>query len=379
MWVPRQLNLAEITKEKSVFLFGPRQTGKSLLIRRTLGDAIVYDLLDSRTLLPLTQRPSMLREQVHDPNVLVVIDEIQRLPTLLDEVHLLIEERGIRFLLTGSSARKLRRGGVNLLGGRARSRTLHSLSWVELGDRFDLRQAMNRGLIPSIYLSGSPYEDLAAYVGDYLQTEIAAEGLTRNVPAFSRVLEEAARYHAGFTNFTQISTHAHVPVSTVREYFHILEDTLVARLVPALRTKRRPALTSPKFYFFDFAVANQLLHRKGVHPRSPEFGATFESFIHQELTCYLAYRHPTGSLHHWRSRSGFEVDFILDEEVAIEVKAREQVGRKDLRGLIALGEEGVVRRQVVVAMEPRPRRVDGIDILPWARFLEELWQGGFQR
>jgi predicted AAA+ superfamily ATPase len=323
-FVERFLYPSKITAKRSCFLFGPRQTGKSTLIRNTLPGAIVYNLLDSKTFFPLSRQPSLLRQQV-ERGSLVVIDEIQKLPGLLDEVHLLIEERGVRFLLTGSSARKLRRGGVNLLGGRARSRILHPLSWGELRDRFDLRRGLSRGLLPSIYFSDAPYEDLDAYVGDYLQQEISAEGATRNVPAFGRVLQEAARYHGGLINYAKVSQQAHVPASTVREYFQILKDTLIVHELPAYRaTKKRDALSTAKLYFFDLGVANRLLGRRNLSPRSPEFGFAFETFIFHELRAFLDYRHPTAALHHWRSRSGFEVDFIIDEAVAVEVKAKQR-------------------------------------------------------
>ncbi len=376
-YIPRSLDLVEITKEKSIFLLGPRQTGKSTLVRETLPEARVYNLLHGPTFLPLSQRPGYLVEQVHDPRQIVVIDEIQKLPSLLDDVHLLIEERNIRFVLTGSSARKLRRGGVNLLGGRARSHHLHPLSWVELGARFDLRRALSRGLLPSIYTSNAPYQDLSAYVGDYLRQEIAAEGLTRNVPAFSRVLEQAARCHGGFANYTAISQHAHVPANTVREYFQILRDTLLCHEVPALKTKKREALSRPKFFLFDIGVANYLLDRRGLRPRSPEFGFAFEALIFHELRTYIDYKHPGGRLRHWRSRSGFGVDFVFGQTTAIEVKAKEHVADRELRGLRALAEEEMLDRHIVVSMEATPRRIDNhIEVLPWQTFLQELWSGG---
>jgi predicted AAA+ superfamily ATPase len=336
----------------------------------------VLNLLDSRVFLPLSRDPAFLRQQITDPARLVVIDEIQKLPALLDEVHLLIEERGIRFLLTGSSARKLRRGGVNLLGGRARSYTLHPFCRRELGERFDLRKALSRGTIPSIYLTDTPFEDLAAYVGTYLQQEIAAEGLTRNVPAFSRVLEAAARYHGGVVNYEAISQETHTAASTVREYFQILADTLVARDLPAFtESRRREPLRSSKLFFFDVGVANFLLDRRGLRPRSPEFGFAFESFVFQELCAYADYERSDLRLQHWRSRSGFEVDFVIQERVALEIKAKDHVADRDLRGLRALLEEGMIRRAIVACMEERPRRVDAIEILPWELVLDELWGG----
>ncbi|MBW2732079.1 MAG: ATP-binding protein [Deltaproteobacteria bacterium] len=374
-YIPRWLELESITSAKSLFLFGPRQTGKTSLLQHTLSGARFLSLLDSDLFLSLSQRPSALRELVQPHDTLVVIDEIQKLPLLLDEVHLMIESRGTRFLLTGSSARKLRRGGVNLLGGRARSRTLHPLVQAELGERFELQRALNVGLVPSIYLSERPLEDLRAYATDYLREEIAAEGLTRNVPAFSRFLEVAALCNGQMINYSSIASDAQVPVSTVREYFQILEDTLLARRLPAWqRSKTRKAVVTPKFYFFDVGVARYLQHRRGLQARSPEFGEAFEAYLFHELSTYQDYTAGEG-LCYWRSKSGFEVDFILGEKTAIEVKAKDPVGQRDLRGLEALREEKQLERYIMVALEKHPRRVGEIDILPWDHFLKQLWAG----
>ncbi len=374
-YVPRWLDVSTLVAAKSLFLFGPRQTGKTSLLRKTLPDARFLSLLDSDLYLSLSRRPATLRELVLPGDRLVIIDEIQKLPVLLDEVHGMIEEREIPFLLTGSSARKLRRGGVNLLGGRARSRTLHPFVYAELGDRFDLLRALDVGLIPSIYLSDDPYDDLRAYAGDYLREEVAAEGLTRNVPAFSRFLEIAALSNAQLINYSAIASDAQVPMSTVREYFQILEDTLVARRLPAWRrsTKRKAIVTS-KFYFFDVGVARFLQQRRGLRRRSPEFGEAFEAYLFHELSSYHDYAGVEG-LAYWRSRSGFEVDFILGDAVGIEVKAKEHVGKRDLRGLEALSEERCLDRYIVVSLETYPRRVGNIEVVPWARFLDQLWAG----
>lgn len=307
----------------------------------------------------------------------MVLDEIQKLPALLDEVHRLIEQRNIRFVLTGSSARKLRRGGVNLLGGRAPHRTLHPLVFRELGADFVLDRALDRGLVPSIYFSDSPGDDLRAYVGTYLKEEIAAEALTRNVPAFSRFLEVAALCHGTMLNFSQVASDAQVPLSTVREYFQILEDTLVGRTLPAwTATRRRKAIGTAKHYFFDIGVARHLQHRAGLHRRSPEFGEAFESYILHEITTYLDYTEPV-PLAYWRSTSNFEVDFVLGDVTAIEVKAKDSVSDRDLRGLKALREEALLKHYVVVSLETRPRIVDGIRILPWQDLLGRLWDGAF--
>ena len=374
-YVPRALDIAGLSRRKSLFLFGPRQTGKTALIHRALPSAKVYDLLDGDVFRTLSHRPARLGEELERGDRLVVVDEIQKLPELLDEVHRLIEQRSIHFVLTGSSARKLRRGGVNLLGGRAPTRTLHPFIYRELGDEFVLERALDRGLLPSIYFSTDPRADLGAYVGAYLREEIAAEALTRNVPAFSRFLEVAALCHGTMLNFSQIASDAQTPISTVREYFHILEDTLVARLVPAwTRTRTRKAIGTAKYYFFDCGVVRRLQHRTGLARRSPEFGEAFESYIFHELSTYIDYT-GAGPLAYWRSTSNFEVDFVLAGTTAIEVKSKDPVGERDLRGIRALKEEALLKNYIVVSLEPRPRTVEGIRILPWKDFLERLWDG----
>src|SRR5437764_14654329 len=223
--VERLPDLKEWLAKKSHFLFGPRQTGKTFWIRRTLPDARIYDLLDSSVYLALCQRPGRLAEELSPRDQLGVVDEVQRLPELLNEVHRLIEERGVRFLLTGSSARKLRRGGINLLGGRARTRYLHPLTCRELGAHFDLARAIERGLLPSIYFSDDPRADLEAYTGTYLQQEVVAEGATRNVPAFSRFLRVAALCNATLVNFTNVASDAQVPRTTAYDYFETHTDS----------------------------------------------------------------------------------------------------------------------------------------------------------
>lgn len=376
-YLSRQLDIRSRTATRSCFLFGPRQTGKSTLIRHELPDARVYNLLDSQTYLALSQRPFRLREELVGNQRLVVIDEVQKLPSLLDEIHLLIEEQGQRFLLTGSSARKLRRGGVNLLGGRARTLTLHPFVAAELED-LDLVRALNWGLLPPIYLSDEPDEDLAAYAGTYLRQEVAAEGLARSIPAFSRFLEVAALGNGTLINATAIANDAQVPRTTIQEYIRVLEDTLLASLLPAWRrsTKRR-AITTSKLYFFDPGVVRFLRNQGPIQPRSPAFGDAFETFLHHELRAWRDYTTPTTSLAYWRSASGYEVDFVVGDRLAVEVKGKETVRERDLRGLRALREEGILSDFVLVCLEPRPRRVDGIDILPWREFLTRLWEGAF--
>jgi predicted AAA+ superfamily ATPase len=374
--VPRALDLARLLAAKSHFLLGPRQTGKSHLLRRTLPDVRVYDLLDTPTFLALSQDPSRIEQELRSRDRVIAIDEIQRLPELLNEVHRLIESRGVRFLLTGSSARKLRRGGVNLLGGRARTKVLHPLTWAELGAHFDLHRALTHGLLPSIYFSDDPRADLEAYAGTYLQQEIVAEGATRNVPAFSRFLRVAAFCNGTMVNFTQIASDAQVPRTTVHEYFQILQDTLVLRELPAWkRTKKRKPIATSKYYFFDVGVVTALQGRH-LSARTPEYGEAFETYVLHELFAYRDYGKGQ-PLSYWRSTSGFEVDAILADETAIEIKAKTNVTAQDLKGLRALQEERLVRKLVCVCLEPRPRRVGDIEVLPLSDFLQALGGGLF--
>lgn len=380
VFVPRQLDLLKTTAKKSCFLFGPRQTGKSMLIRETLPRGTpIYDLLDHKVWLELNADPTRMRQQLEARDVrgaLVVVDEVQKLPALLEEVHLLIERRGLRFLLTGSSARKLRRSGVNLLGGRARSRQLHPFSWSELGGAFDLRRALSYGLLPSIYSSDDPAEDLRAYVGSYLREEIAAEGLTRNVPAFSRFLEVAAACSGRMMNKTEVASDAMVPRSTVVEYFGILEDTLVGREVKAFRkSERRKAIETSKFYLFDIGVVRALLGAPPLAPKTKEYGDALEHFVFHELATYVDALRPDLELSYWRSTSGFEVDFVLGDATAIEVKATAHAAARDLKGLGALAEERLLRNHVLVCQERVPRKVGDVLVLPLQDFLERLWSG----
>jgi predicted AAA+ superfamily ATPase len=374
MGILRSVDLEAATRTRSLFLFGPRQTGKSTLIRQQLGAAKSINLLESDTRLTLERSPHRLREWCSTPGELVVIDEVQKLPQLLDEVQLLIEQNQNRFVLTGSSARKLRSGGVNLLGGRARSLHFHPLSIHELGDRFDLDRAMHHGLLPSIYLGDEPDLDLRAYVGAYLQEEIAHEALTRNVPAFARFLEVAALCSGQQINYSNIASDAQVARSTAQEYFQILRDTLLGWDLPAWqRSKKRKPVATAKFQLFDHGVVRSLRGTGRVQPQSPEYGHAFESWIGHELKTWCDYRGKGAELAFWRSRTNHEVDFVLGNEVAVEAKSSANITDRHLHGIAALQEEGLLRRYIVVCQEPRLRVVSGIEVLPWREFMDELW------
>lgn len=372
-YIERIINLNALLEKKSHFLLGPRQTGKSSLIAHSLRGIRVYDLLDTTVYLSLSQNPGRISEELLREDRLLVIDEIQRLPVLLNEVHRLIETRGIRFLLTGSSARKLRRGGVNLLGGRARTKHLHPLTFRELGGHFNLLRALERGLLPSVYFSDDPHADLQAYAGYYLQQEIVAEGATRNVPAFSRFLKVAALCNGTIVNFTNVANDAQVARTTVYEYFEILKDTLIIHELPPWRKslKRKP-LSSSKYYFFDGGVVTSLQGRQKLQPGTSEFGQALETYLFHELVSYRDYI--SGEpLTYWRSTSGFEVDFIIGDHTAVEVKAKKNVSLQDVKSLRALAEEKKLKRYLCVSLENRTRQLEGITVLPIQEFLSMLW------
>ena len=372
MYIERNLDIRAILDKKSVFLFGPRQSGKSSLIRQTLPDVYFFDLLKSDTFLRLSQNPQYI-EQVCTVKKPIVIDEIQKLPGLLDEVHRLIEERNFRFLLTGSSARKLRREGVNLLGGRARVRRLHPFSASELKSDFDLDRAVNFGMIPSVWFSDEPEEDLADYIDEYLRQEIIAEGATRNLPAFSRFLEVAALSNGEQIDYSSISRDAQVPRSTVQEYFRILRETLLADEVPVWkRGVKRRTVETDKFYLFDSGVARRLSRRAPVVPGTPEYGHLLETLVHHELRSYLDLRVRDGRLSYWRTPAGTEVDFVVGN-AAIEVKGTANVTKSDLRGLKAIAEEGEFAHRIVVCRESDARILEGVDVLPYGEFISRLW------
>lgn len=380
LYICRKTGLYEILAEKSVLLIGPRQTGKTRLIKETLKQGIAfYNLLDAEIFFRLSNDLTLMRKQLaaHPPaSRIVVIDEVQRLPELLDEVHLLIEQEGFRFLLTGSSARKLKEKGVNLLGGRARIARLNPLSYVELGPKlFDLRKALNRGLIPSIYLSTNPRADLGAYIGTYLENEIAREASVRNLPAFARFLTTAASCNGQVINYSAIASDAQVSRKVVMEYFQILFDTLLATEVPAWKksVKRKPIETS-KFYFFDTGIVRTILDLPPTKEKSKDFGDFFEAYIYHELKTYRDCRRPQASINYWRTTSGFKVDFVLGNQVAIEVKAKEIVGERDLAGIRACEQEKMLSKYIIVSLEKKARLIDDtFSILPFEEFLRALW------
>jgi predicted AAA+ superfamily ATPase len=367
---------------QSAFLWGPRKTGKSTYLRSAFPDSLTFDLLRTDLLLELASRPALLRERLlaAPPESLrspVILDEVQKVPPLLDEVHWLIENRGLRFILCGSSARKLKRGGVNLLGGRAWRYEMHPLTSLEVED-LDLLQALNRGLVPAHYLDREYGRSLRAYVVDYLKEEVFDEGLTRNVAAFSRFFEAMGYSHGDLTNYASIARDCGVDAKTVKEYYQILVDTLLGTFVEPWkkRQERQVIGKASKFYLFDVGVAGALTGRRIREERGEAFGRALEHLVLMEILAHRSYRELDHGIHFWRTKSGLEVDFVLgDGEVAVEVKGTSRADPSDLRSLRAFVGDNRPRRALLVCNEPAPRVVDGLEVLPWREFLARLWAG----
>jgi predicted AAA+ superfamily ATPase len=375
----RILNLSELLKKKSFFLFGPRATGKTTLIEESLPNAQVIDLLHSKTYSTLVRNPSALAEIITDPKKIVVIDEVQKIPELLDEVQRLIRKHRITFLLTGSSARKLKHGAANLLGGRAREARLFPLVSAEIG-RVDLERILNHGGIPDIYDSDEPDEDLAAYVDTYLREEIKAEAVTRQISAFVEFLDACALSNGQEINYESFASDLQISASTLKNYFQILEDTLIGfRLKGFTETKKRKATVRAKHYLFDLGVTRHLSRQGVINPGSKAFGDALEHFIILETRAYLSYTRQRVEQRYWRSTSQFEVDLLIGRSRAIEIKATEHPSDKHLKGLRALMEEGIFKYYCLVCLTHH-RRVteDGIVILNWRDFLQEMWRGAWQ-
>jgi len=363
----------------SCFLWGPRQVGKTTLLNTLFPNTLTFNLLDPRLYEEFILNPSLLEERVlatPQKGLPVIIDEVQKIPRLLDVVQDMITKHGTQFILSGSSARKLKRGAGNLLGGRAIRHELFPLVYKEVPD-FDLLRALNHGLLPHHYLHDSPRDLLHAYVGDYLKEEIFAEALTRNLQAFSKFLEAAAFSNGEQVNFTNIASECGVYSSTVRNYFEILEDTLIGHFLPVFQKRpKRRVVKSPKFYFFDVGIVNFLRKRGTIEFGSETFGNAFEHFIYQEILAYSHYSRLHYPMAFWRTSSQIEIDFILgDHEVAIEVKGTKLAQSKHLKGLKAFRDEYTIRKSILVSLDDSPRLTEGIHVLPWKTFLEQLWSG----
>lgn len=376
MDIKKRLLGIKLPKGRSAFLWGPRKAGKSHWIKQHMPDAILIDFLKTDVFADYISRPSLLRERYANMDKCIVIDEVQMVPDILNEVHWLIENKGISFLLTGSSPRKLRKKHANLLGGRAWRFTMAPLCYPEIKN-FDIDKVMVSGLLPAHLLSDNPKQDLRAYVADYLKEEIAAEAAVQNIPAFSEFLRIAAISSGDLLNYTNMARETGVSAKVIRSYFQILEDTLLGfRLQPWRKTADRRLIDTEKFYLFDVGVAHYLAGRVPVR-QTPEYGKAFEHFILMELKAYQAYRNPELMLHYWRTSVGAEVDFILgDMDVAIEVKSSQRVHETDSKNLMVLAQSYSIRKRLLISFETEPKTLNnGVECLPWQLFLEKLWNG----
>lgn len=369
----------------SVFLFGARQTGKTTLLLSLFPDSHFYDLLENDTYERLRRNPSLLRQELQDcpRGEIVIIDEIQLIPELLNEVHWLITRQDLHFILSGSSARKLKRKGVNSLGGRALRNVLYPLVSAEIPD-FDIVKAVNRGMLPTHYLAPNDQllrKRLQAYISVYLKEEIAAEALVRRLPSFTKFMEVAALTNGEMINYRNVAQDCGVDAKTVKEYFNILEQTLIGYQVPAFsRTVKRKINQAPRFYYFDVALPNYLLHRPNLQPGNDEFGHAFEHLLIQEIIAYLGYNNIENALSYWHTYSGYEVDTVLgDAQVAIEFKSSTEVKSRHLRGLKAFKEEHPDARLIIVSLDIQCRIFNNVEVMPATHFLQQLWQGNIYK
>ena len=372
----------DLPPRQSAFLWGPRKTGKSTFLKEKFPHSLVYDFLQTDLFLDFSKNPSLLREQLlaKDADALsnpVILDEVQKIPQILDEVHWLLENKNMRFILCGSSARKLKRGKANLLGGRAWRYEMFPFVTAELENR-NLLRILNRGMVPDHYLQEGYKKALRAYTQDYLKEEIFAEGLTRNIPAFSRFFDAMGYSHGELTNYLNIARDCGVDSKTVKEYYQILVDTLLGTMIePFKRRQSRQVISrAAKFYLFDVGVAGAITKRRIEEEKGELFGKAFEHFIFMEIAAHNSYNDLDYEINFWRTKSGLEVDFVLGGgDVAIEVKGARRVDNRDLRSLTAFIKEYSPRKALVVCNEKEERIHGQIRIMPYGNFLRDLWQG----
>ena len=387
--------------DEGMFLFGARQTGKSTLLKERFKDAIYYDLLKPNVRKAFKMNPNSLWEALQDKpaGTLVIVDEIQKVPELLDVVHSLMVDRGLFFILCGSSSRKLKRSGanthsseshracsngrvakgedvVNTLGGRAIPETLYPLVWPEVTD-FQIDRAVQNGMIPRHYMVEDATKRLSGYVKIYLDEEIREEGEVRELDAFERFMEVAAICDGEMLNYSNIASDCGVSAKTVKSYFQILYDTLIGYEIPAYRKEiKRKIIQAPKFYYFDVGLANYLMGRHTLKRGTDDYGHAFEHLVMQEIIAYKGYNDKRDIISYWHTYDKKEVDAVIgDANVAIEIKSTDHVETKHKKGLKAFQEEHPDCRLILVSLDPITRRSGDTELIYILDFLKMLWNG----
>lgn len=364
--------------DEAMFLFGGRQTGKSTLLKERFPKAVYFDLLNSELRNRFRQNPELFRESLlrYPPQTLVIVDEIQKVPDLLEEVHWLMVNKGLWFILSGSSARKIRRSGANNLGGRAIPETLYPLVSAEIPD-FDLDRAVQNGMIPRHYMVANARNRMKGYIELYLKEEIIEEALVQNVDDFVRFMEVAAIMDGEILNYENVAGDCEVSANTVKAYYKILTDTLLGFEVPAYRKViKRKLYKSPRFYYFDVGIANYLTKRHHLASKTPEYGHAFEHLVMQEIVAYLGYSGSDEELSYWHTYEDLEVDAVIgDARVAIEIKSTEKVDHNHKKGLIEFAKEHPETKQILVSRDRISRRSGDVDLYYVTDFFKALWAG----
>ena len=365
---------------RSFYLFGPRGVGKTSWISSQFPDALVFDLLDSDTYRKLLSDPSRLKESI-PPGFKrwIAIDEIQRIPELLNEVHRLIEKEKYKFILTGSSARKLRRKGTNLLAGRALTYAMHPLTSRELKNDFSLKKALSFGMLPSVWVQGEARKYIQSYIKTYLREEVQEEGLARNLSSFSRFMEVATFSQGSVLNYSNVGRDAEIHRKVVEDYFTILEDLLIGIRLPVFnrRTKRK-LIKHAKFYYFDVGIFRELRPKGPLDSDAELDGPSLETLVLQEIRAINDYLDLGFKIHFWKTTQDQEVDFVLYGErglIAIEVKRSSRITGDDLKGLRLFREDYPMAKTYLVYGGTRPQRNGAIEIMPVSDFLKFDWWG----
>lgn len=376
----------DLTEGYSIILLGPRKVGKSTFLKQNFPNSFYIDLLNTRNYIKYLQTPYLLAEEIEameetNPTIVqnpIIIDEVQKVPLLLDEVQRFIEDKGHQFILCGSSARKLKKSGANMLGGRALKHEMHPLTYLEI-ENFDLLKIINFGKIPSHYTANNPTRIIQSYLDLYLKEEILLEGLVRNIQAFSGFLETLAFSNGSIINYTSIAREVGVDAKSIKEYYQILIDTLLGyKIYPYKnRKKRRDILTPPKFYFFDPGIVQHLRGITIEKEKGEYFGLALEHIVLTELIAFKSYKAKNFSITYWRTKSGLEVDFILgDAEVAIEVKGSHKVDTQEYKGLNEFKQSYKPNKCIVITNEDTERKSNDILFTPYKIFFQRLWSGG---